>query len=87
MARSGLCISGWSPAAYLANVCGSASGAGDSVHTPRHGDCKPAADFELRKAALLGWAHPRRNCARPDPAVLQIWCKGGWNGGPEIQSI
>lgn len=56
MARSGLCISGWSPAAYLANVCGSASGAGDSVHTPRHGDCKPAADFELRKAgtARLG---------------------------------
>lgn len=32
------------------------------------------------RQALLGWAHPRRNCARPDPAVLQIWCKGGRNG-------
>lgn len=28
-------------------------GASDSVHTPRHRDCKPAADFELRKAACI----------------------------------
>lgn len=28
-------------------------GAGDSVHTPRRWDCKPAADFELRKAVCI----------------------------------
>lgn len=56
MATLGPMISDWSPAAYLVNVCGYAYSAGDSVHTPRHRDCKPAVDFELRKAgtARLG---------------------------------
>lgn len=31
------------------------------------------------RQALLGWMHLQRNYARPDPAVLQIWCKGGQN--------
>jgi len=73
MARAGPWISDWSPAAYLANVCGYAYGAGDSVRTPRHRDCKPAADFELRKAgaALLGASTAQlrkaRSCCAANP--------------------
>lgn len=47
-------MSEWSPAAYLANVCGYAYSPGDSMHTPRHGSRKPAVDFELLKAGTAG---------------------------------
>jgi len=44
------------------------------------------------RQALLCWAHPQRSCARPDPAVLQIRCKGGQNvalkfSGSSLQKI
>lgn len=47
-------MSEWSPAAYLANVCGYAYSPGDSMHTPRQSACKPAVDFELQKAGTAG---------------------------------
>lgn len=42
------------------------------------------------RQALLSWVHPQRNYAKPDPAVLQIQCKGGQSvalkfSGPGMQ--
>lgn len=43
------------------------------------------------RQALLGWVHPQRNYRKPDPAVLQIQCKGEQNvalmkfSGPGMQ--